>query len=50
MQKVKDLKLLKEFSNLYRDYKILPFGMENRNFDDFKKDFENNQNLILSSL
>jgi hypothetical protein len=50
MKKVKDLKTLEKFSHLYRDYKILLFEDLNANLEDFKKDFETNQNLILSSL
>ena len=46
MQKVKDLKSLKEFSKLYKDYKILNFD----NGDIKKEDLENNTKLILSSL
>ena len=46
MQKVKDLKSLKEFSKLYKDYKILNFDSGNIK----KEDFENNTKLILSSL
>lgn len=46
MQKVKDLKSLEKFSNLYKDYKILNFDSGNIK----KEDFENNTKLILSSL
>ena len=46
MHKVKDLKSLKNFSKLYKNYKILNFESGNLN----KKDFENNRQLLLSSL
>ena len=46
MQKVKDLKSLKKFSKLYKEYKILNFESGNLN----KEDFDNNRKLILSSL
>jgi hypothetical protein len=46
MKKVQDLKSLKKFSKLYKDYKILDFDGENIN----KEDFEKNTKLILSSL
>jgi len=50
MQKVKDLDTLKKFSTLYKDYKILDFDNSNKNLEQFKKNFENNQKIILSSL
>jgi endo-1,4-beta-mannosidase len=46
MKKVQDLKSLKKFSKLYKDYKILDFDGGNIN----KEDFEKNTKLILSSL
>ena len=46
MQKVKDLKSLENFSQLYKDYKILNFEGENLN----KVDFDSNSKLIFSSL
>ena len=46
MQKVKDLKSLKKFSKLYKEYKILNFESGNLN----KEDFDNNRKLILYSL
>ena len=40
MKRVQNLELLEKFSHLYRDYKILPFGNDNINFEDFKKDYQ----------
>jgi len=50
MQKVKNLDTFKKFSKLYKDYKILDFDNSNKNLEQFKEDFENNQKIILSSL
>ena len=46
MQKVKDLKSLEKFSNLYKDYRILNFESSDLN----KKDYEHNVKLLIESL
>ena len=46
MQKVKNLKSLEKFSNLYKDYRILNFESSDLN----KKDYEHNVKLLIESL
>ena len=46
MQKVKDLKSLEKFSNLYKDYRILNFESGDLN----KKDYDHNIKLLIESV
>ena len=46
MQRVKDLKSLEKFSNLYKDYRILNFESSDLN----KKDYDHNVKLLFESI